>query len=465
MQAKIPPLTVPAAKWWQAIGFCLLMSLLGLRLYPLILVMLMFFVWIVRKDRYFFTVELMILIGGFGFMNADALPIKIIDPAMFLCLFMLFAYRKPRPLKWITWSMLAYFAVLILLASTSLESMSVQFYRMRYYFVIIVFFIPLLCFANNRCEWPKFIEALAVHALVICGFYVVDTFIIGGFMLLPGTTRGSHVVSLINYYYGDFGCRHYPPGLYLLLPLIPALNFGKLRFSWFHWLLIVGALYSSKTNSMLFALIACWVFFRPKIKQVLAYSVAAVVMGIGLYTVDNALGSPLRFSYNIDQFSALDMAQDDEDLAEFGTGRMAQILPKWELLSDMNRLHLGFGFLHPTKTTNPKFQIRNEFYTDVSNADEIATEVEVTEVQTILDVGFIGFLAQLAFFVGIYFIIRKFEHSRVYLCTLVGIEVLGLGGFAGLNGPHGLTLLGFVLGTVLAANKSQTIADQSQLTA
>lgn len=454
----------PAAKWWQAIGFCFLMSLVGLRLYPLILILLMFFIWIWRKDRYYFTVEIMLLIGSFGLMPFNVLPLRIADLCVPLGLLTILIYRKSPKLKVITIAMLAYFAVIALIASTSLESMSVQFYRMRNYLTIAVLFIPLLIFANHRFDWQSFIEALTTHALVLCAFYVIDSFIFGGFVLLPGAVGGGVTSSIFELYIGDMFVRHYPPGLYLLIPLIPALNYGQLRLTWLHWLLIFMALYASRTNSLLFALIVCWVIFRPQARQIAVYSMVATVLLFAGYFVDRATGGNLRLAENIDQFSALEAAQDDEDLAEFGTGRMAQILPKWELLSDMHRLHLGFGFLHPEKSTNPKFQIRNDYYTDGTQAEEVATEVEVTQVQTILDVGFIGFFAQLFFYVGVYFIIRRMRYSRYYLCTLIGISVLGIGGFAGLNNIHGLTLLAFVLGSILCANKPRSVEPSKQLT-
>lgn len=430
----------------------------------MLLVLLMFLIWVWSKDRYYFTVEAMLLIGGMGLVPFTALPVRIADLCLPLCILTILIYRKSKQIKAVTIAMIAYFAVVILIASTSLESMSVQFYRMRNYFTFIVFFIPLLIFANKKFEWNKFMDAFTVHALVICGFYIVDTFIIGGYILLPDTHAGGIVSSILEPYYGILGIRHWPQGLYILVPLIPALNYGKLRFSWLQWLLIIGALYATKTNSLLFALIVCWVFFRPQLKKIALYSGLAAVLLVGGYYLDNATGGNLRLAENIDQFSALETAQDDEDLAEFGTGRMAQILPKWELMTDMHRLHIGLGFLHPKLSTNPKFQIRNDYYTDISQADEVATEVEVTQVQTILDIGLIGLLAQTLFFFGIYFIIRGAPQAKYYLCTAVGNSVLGIGGFAGFTTIQGLTLLAFILGAVLCANKPLSLQPSKPLT-
>ena len=92
-------------------------------------------------------------------------------------------------------------------------------------------------------------------------------------------------------------------------------------------------------------------------------------------------------------------------------GARAPTTPNGNLLSRLNRQWLGFGFLHPELTTNPKYAITNEYYTDTSRSEEVATAVEVTQVQTIFDIGFVGLLVQTAFYVGLYFMIRRLRHS------------------------------------------------------
>lgn len=429
------------------------MSLYGLRFFPILVVMALWLIRMWKHNRYFFLVEVMIFAGHFGFAGFNLLPVRISDICFVIGFVMLIIYRKSPYVKPITIAMLGYFALLVFFATKSLESMSIQFLNMRNYMTIICFFIPLLVFANKEFEWSKFLEALTAHALVICGFYVIDAYIIGGFMLLPATHTLGKIVTYYDPYYSNYSARHYPPGLYLLLPLIPAITFNKLKLSIDHYALIALAVLSSRTNSLLFAILICWAFFRPQIKQILKYILELALAVTALYYIDVETGGYMRIADNIEQFSMLEMAEDDEDLAKFGTGRMAQILPKWELLDRMDRLDIGFGFLHREKTTNPHFIIKNPFYPDISQSVEVATGVEVTQVQTILDIGYIGLIAQTLFYVGIYFIIRKLKHSIYYLSTLVGISVLGIGGFAGLNSIHGLILLSFVLGSILCANK------------
>lgn len=445
----------PGAKWWQAAGFMLMLSLIGLQFYPIILAVIILLTWRWRHDHYAFMVEVMLLLGGFGFLPGDALPIAASDIGLALGIVGFILYRKSKTIKRITGAMVLYFLAIILIAMTSLESMSVQIYRMRNYMAIIAFFIPLLIFVNHNFDWSKFRESFVIHTLIICGFYIIDTFIIGGYVLLPAVTPGSVETTFYAPYIGGFldMPRHYPPGLYWLVPCVIWLSQKKLKFSPIQWIVILLALFASRTNTLLFALVACWIFSRPQIKQILLYLVICIICITGLYFLDNATGRHLRFADNIEQFTSLEAAQDEEDIAEFGSGRMAQIIPKWLLLEELDRVALGFGFIHPTKTTNPIFMIHNEFYDDGSKADEIATEVEVTQVQTILDIGIIGLILQTAFYVGVYFIIRHMRHSRDYLNAIIGASVLGIGGFAGFNNPQGQILIATILGAILLANK------------
>lgn len=454
--ADIKPTTfkAPAIEWWRVIAYFFMLSLVGLRFYPIVLVILVFLLWRWKTDRYFIMVELFILLGDFAFKANNVLPVKLSDFALVAGVIGFVIYIKNREVKRVTYAMFGYFAVLVLLASTSLESMSIQFVMMRNYLIIIAFFIPLLIFANTDFEWDKFIHSVVLHSLVICGFYVVDTFLLGGYILMPGALASKHPSTFFDPVIFMYVMpRHYPYGLYWLILCIIPITHKWVRLSWAQWSIVLLAIFASRTNSLLFALIVCYVCFRSNLKQVVRYSLLGVVALFIGYFADTYTGRHLRLADNIDQFISLDAARDDADLAEFGTGRMAQIIPKWQLLSEMDRLDVGFGFLHPTLTTNPVFQIRNEYYTDVSRADELATAVEVTQVQTILDCGYLGLLAQFAFYIGVYFIIRRLKYSSYYLCAFVGVSVLGIGGFAGVTQRDGLLIVALALATVFLANK------------
>lgn len=446
----IPYFSATRSQWLRVVGFYLLLSLAGLNFLPAWLLIAAWLVNSWRTDRYTFLVEFFILITGSGFFVSS--PNQI---GFFLGIAGMMVCRKDRLTKKVTLLTLAYFALLFIIASTSLESMRVQIYMMRYYMLIIALFIPLLAFANRQFDFERFFHVLVLYVLCLCGFYVVDTFIISGSLLLPGTHPG-YVPSLSNLYIRPFTFpRHYPVGLYWLIPLIPAVNYGTLRLRWYHWALVILAIASARTNSLLFAVIICWVLFRPKVRQIAIYSVVAVVGIASMYFVDKATGGNMRIAMNIEQFIDLNKAADDEDLAEFGTGRMAQILPKWELLTNMHRQWLGFGFLHPEKTTNPVFQIKNDYYSNIEKSEEKAILVEVEQVQVILNMGYIGLFGQLLYYFLLYIILRHLPNRRMLLCTLIGFELLGVGGFAGLSGMHGaLQIVGLIVGCMILQQKS-----------
>ena len=119
------------------------------------------------------------------------------------------------------------------------------------------------------------------------------------------------------------------------------------------------------------------------------------------YVLDGQMNGALRVQHLVGQFTSFasyrsveDAMSDMDNLAEFGSDRGAQIIPKIELLTSTQKLMLGFGFLHNELTTNDDYIIHNEYYSDQSAAEEVASLVEVTQVQTILDTGLIGFCVQ-----------------------------------------------------------------------
>ena len=171
------------------------------------------------------------------------------------------------------------------------------------------------------------------------------------------------------------------------------------------------------------------------------YSIGGIVLITSLYIIDGSTGGFLRVKSTVDQFVALDTARDEEDLSEFGSGRMAQIIPKFTLLSEEHRVMTGFGFLHPELTTISKYQIVNPLYIDQSRAEEVATGVEVTQVQTILDIGVIGLIIQTLFYIYLFYIIRHFNDSKYYISVLLALSIFGIGGFAGLCQTDGVTLV------------------------
>lgn len=469
--------TAPASEWWQAIGFFLCMALVGLQFYPALLLVVMWLAYRFRTDRYAFLFEAMILFGGFGFVPMSKLPLKPTDVALALSVMVLLIMRRSKLTNRVLLLIGGYIAALLLIAYTSEESMRVQLLMMRNYFYILGFTLPLLTFANRRFEWERFMHTVFLHSLVICGLYVVDTFVVHGAMLIPLSSGWFHMgkltfASIHEPYYNftafTYWPRHYPYALYWLVLCIVPLARKQVRLTWPQWALVLLTFYSTRTMSFIGALIVCFVCFRGNLKQSIQIGFVTLVALTGIYFVDAAIApspdkSPLRVASTVHQFVSLEAAADNEDLAEFGSGRMAQIIPKWELLNDLNRLWLGLGFLHPELTTNPKFQIKNEYYTDVSISDETATAVEVTQFQTVLDCGLLGLLIQTAAYIGLYFVLRRQKYSEYYLCTLVAMSVCGIGGFAGLIQRDGLLVLSTVLGAIILANPDGRSVEEHNL--
>lgn len=456
-QEKAPYFAAPAKQWWWAAGYLLCLSLAGLKFYPALLVagVMLFMQW--KKNRYFFLVELIILCTGSGFLTYSY-PIKACDFAFPVAIIGMLIYRRNRMVRNVTLAMLGYFAVLFLLALSSVEPMRNQLSMIRYYLLIISFYIPLVTFADREFDFREMIRVVILHSLVICIFFVIDTFVFTGFILTPGSSSWGESTFTYPIVFTWSLTRHYPPGLYWLLLLIIPLNFKWVRLQWYWWVIFILCLISSRTNSLLFALVGCVVLFRPNVKQIYKYIGIAVIALAGLYFVDRATGDNLRLARNIDSFAMLNNPTSKEEVADFGSGRVAQIIPKVELLYDLDREWLGFGFLNREKTTNPIFQIENQYYSDISKSEETATGVEVTEIQTLLDVGYIGLFVQMLFYIGVYFYIRKLRYSNFYLCLLVGFELLGVGGFAGLNGmQYSLLIMGMVLGGILLQQKRHPI--------
>ena len=444
---------------WPLI-FLLSMSLTGLN-FPLgyigvIVVLINRFI----NDKYDFIICITLLFGGYALMGEDDFPIKLSDIAFVISIMGIFIYKKTPELKKVTMLLFAYALALVLIAKTSDETMAIQLRRLRGYLMIVYFYIPLMVFAGREFDIKYFFKRLMIFALIICWFYIIDGFILNGWVLLPDASNqyeySSTFTNLIWYPLQFTFPRKYPPGLYILaLCLLPIMKYYKLSVK--QWLVVILAFATTRTLSVIGGLLIAYVIFQGHFKLVAKYATIALIVVASLYFVDRSTGSFLRIQSTIDQFISLEAVQDEEDLAEFGSGRMAQIIPKMEVLYDLDREWLGLGFLHPELTTNPKYWIKNELYTDVTKSEEVATAVEVSAIQTILDVGYIGLILQTLFYVGIYYVIRRLKYAKYYLMVFVVISIFGIGGFAGVTTHHGLLLVGLSLAVVFLVNKSYNL--------
>lgn len=454
-------LSITRHEWWWPLMFLLSMSLTGLN-FPLgYLGIIVVLVNRFLNDRYDFIICVTLLFGGYALVSDEDFPIKLQDIALLISVVGIFIYKKTPELKKVTLLLFAYALVLVLIAKTSDETMAIQLRRLRGYLMIAYFFIPLMAFSGREFDVRYFFKRLMIFALIICWFYIIDGFILNGWVLLPDASNqydySSTFTNLIWYPLQFTFPRKYPPGLYILaLCLLPVMKYYKLSRN--QWIVVLLAFAATRTLSIIGGLLIAYVIFQGHFKQVAKYFVIASVVVVSMYFVDRATGSFLRIQSTIDQFISLDAVQDEEDLAEFGSGRMSQIIPKMEVLYDLDREWLGLGFLHPELTTNPKYWIKNELYTDVTKSEEVATAVEVSAIQTILDVGYIGLILQTLFYVGIYYVIRRLKYAKYYLMAFVVISIFGIGGFAGVTTHHGLLLVGLSLAVVFLANKSYNTA-------
>jgi hypothetical protein len=248
----------------------------------------------------------------------------------------------------------------------------------------------------------------------------------------------------------------------MMIPCIyPTARYFKL--SKWQWLLVLSALLISRTFTFFLGLVVCFIICKGQGKKLGLYILLGIVAFVGLYFVDSALPydeesktSTLRIKSSLDQIIDFDIdTADDEDLAELGTTRGAQIIPKMELLYSLHREWLGLGFLNRETTTNQKYIIENELYNNPEDAEEVATGVESMPFQVILTIGYLGMILHILFFVYLWWIIRKLPDSGYYVCTAMCFVIIGISGFSGLIAAYSLYILGTVFAAIILAQKRQ----------
>ncbi len=447
-------------EFFSAFIFLITLSLLGLEFPPAYLFLPVILFTTFLRNRYDFLIQFTILCGAYGFYNEDkAFPFKWMDIALLLSIIAIVIYRRDKTLNKLLLFTGGYFAVLFLLALTSSESIMIQIRRMREYWGIIYFMFPLLIFAREEFDIKIFYRKIFTYAFIIAIFYIIDSLIFGGSILVPRTFTFSGYYSTYYKFYcypGSFP-RKYPPGLFILaLCIFPILKFYSLQAK--HIIVFALSLVVCRTFSVIGGIVLTFLFFTGNTLKTIKYIAIGIVIFIAGYYIDGAMGGQLRIQQLIKQFEVLKTPNDPELLIEFGTGRMAQILPKIAHMLSTGKQYTGFGFLHDDLSTANEFSITNEFYSDVSQSEETVARVEVTQIQTVLDVGLIGLLIQTFYYLAIYFwVLRPLPYSKSYLVVLVCISLFGIGGFAGLISHHGLLLLGLTIGTILLTAKQEYI--------
>ncbi len=443
---------------WSAFLFLITLSLLGLE-FPLAYIFLpaVLFTSFIR-NKYDFLIQFTIVCGSYGFFNeSEVFPFKWKDIALLISIAAIIIYRRDKVLNRLLLLTGGYIAMLIFFARMSSETMSIQLLRMRDYCMIIYFMFPILLFARQEFDIKIFYRKLFTYAYIIAIFYCIDSIIFGGNILVPRTYAWNGLYSTYYKFYCNIGefPRKYPPGLFILaLCIFPALKLYALQKKYLF--VFALALIVTRTFSIIGGVVLTILFFTGSALRTVKYICIGIVLFIAAYHIDGAMDGQLRVQQLVGQFTALKNMDDPEAFAEFGTGRVAQILPKVDHLLSLGKQYTGFGFLHEEKTTNEMFIIKNELYSDISRSEEVAARVEVTQIQTILDIGLIGLLLQTIYYIGIYFwVLRPLPYSRSYLIVLVCISLFGVGGFAGLTSHFGLLLVGLCIGTILLATKQE----------
>ncbi len=467
------PFVAAPGEWGWAAGWLFSMALTGLEFYPAYLFLMVMLVHKWRTDRYDFLVMATLMFGGFRFLDPEQLPaMKIYDIALLVCFVAIFVLRMNKVTRRVTWLIIAYIASVYILALMSDEVMSVQIRRMRYTWLIIYCLFPLLVFANKEFDIMEMFRKMMIYSTIIYILYFIDGVILSGFFFIPLGSFGEGLDvghSTLAHPWIDLFAFNIPrisatPVIFTCIIIYPVAKFFTLQ-RW-QWIAFWVANLITRTMAILTGFIVTYLCFRGLGKKVILVIVLGILALPGVYYVDKATGEWLRVATTVDQFIAIkDGNVPEEEMAEFMSGRMAQVIPKMDLLYSMDRQWIGFGFIHPKYSTSRKYFIHNELYTNEALSDEVATGVEISQVQTILDTGYWGLITQTIFFVLFYVAIRKEEYANYYLSVLLMVSIGGIGGMCGLNQPSGLLPLGLVLGVVLLANRDRHKKEREEVRA
>lgn len=456
-----PIFSAPRSDWRRAVAFLLSMALLGLHFYPALLLVLVLMINAWRRDRMHFLLQLLLFSGHFALAATELLVVRRSDILIVLGWIGIVAISKRSPeIKRTLWAMAAYFAIVMLLALQSEEQMWIQLRVIREYFSIVVFTVPLMVFARERFDAMRFFQVVAVYGIVIMVFYILDGFFVQGWIFIPASYseyKDSTFYSPVFRPFSTYFPRKYPNGLILCAMMIYPLR-KCYRFNWKQWAIVALSFVAMRTMTMIAGFAATYMLFMGKARGVVISIFAGILLAATLYLVDSSTGGFLRVAETVDQFAILKMTEDVEDLAELGSSRGAQIIPKMELLYDMNREWIGFGFIHPELSQKSAFSISNDLYS-AGKQDENVSQVEETHFQTILNIGYIGLIVQTIFYFGLYFILKPCRLRNFYLSVLIAVSIFGIGGFAGLNHSVGLFVVAFSFAVVLLDHRETLRAE------
>lgn len=454
--------------------YLLCMALVGLQFYPALLgvVACMLYAW--RHDRYNLMMMLLLFAGSYGLTQGKLFGIRYSDMAGAAALVCLVVLRKRPLIARALIVYVAYAAVLFTVALFSRERMQIQVLQMREYLYFIIFLVPVAVFAGREFDIRAFFRVSMIYILIICAFYIIDAFVLYGNILMPATDawRG-YMSSFTEFYWAPLSFnidRKYPIGLYLMsLMVYPVARYYTLN-KW-QWVLVLGALAASRTITVIVGLVLFYAIFSGTVRQLLKYAFFAIVGFVALYFIDYNLPrtsndvyeSPMRIASTVQQFIDLFDVVDPDDMAEFGSGRMAQLLPKLEVIQHEHREWTGLGFLHPEKTKIEAYIIDNELYSDIEKAEEVAIGVECVPAWVFLNAGIIGLVAHYLFFFGLWWIVRKEEYGSYFLAVMLTCMFWSLTGNANVINMNGLGPISWAFAAVYLQAKTQKMKDEEML--
>lgn len=430
-----------------------------------------------QRDRYDFIIQLTIFFGCYALTNyGHDYFITIQYPLLLLCLIAIVMLRKPPIIKKVLWLYIAYVAMLVFFIMLSEESFFVQFIGAANWLLIAYLFVPFLVFSGREFDIKVFFRHMFPYLFISCTFYAIDSIILGGMFFLPRDFSYA-VFDIFPTFYDPWihpisnaFCRRWPTGLYYMCVLVyPVARIYKLN--WRQWTLIILALAISRTFLFTLGLAIAYILCKGlTARKLITYFSIGAAAFVVLYFIDSSLGvaytendigekietSTFRISSQVDQILNFDPTNpDDESLAAIGTGRGAQIIPKFELLYRMGREWIGFGFLSRELTTKSKYIIENELYSNPEDAEEVAVGVESLPFQVILNIGYIGLILHVLFFVMLWVIIRRLKYSGLYSATAIAFVIAGVGGTSGLIRYDSLILVGLAWAAVVLNSKRE----------
>lgn len=460
-----PYLTALPGSWPWTVAFMLSLAAFGLSFYPAVLPLIFIMARSWRHSRYDFLIQLVLVIGGYGFLDPSSTVINLGYLALPLGVFCAFVLRKSPVMKKLVAAWCVYALILLALVIYNDESFRIQKKIYVLYLAFIFFMVPPAVFAGRKFSYNDFVRTLFPYVFTCCVFYILDAFVICGYLFVPKTFSWSGVSTFDSLNWmplsGNF-IRKYPPGLYIMcLLILPLARQYRLRL--WQWAVVVLSIGATQTFTFMASLVVIYLCFQPSVRKAVTYMSIALAAGLALYIVDGAMGSynyngdyvtPMRIYSSVQQFVDVSEAADDVDLAEFGSGRLAQAIPNLELLYKLGYQWHGLGFLDKFETDCPKYIVDSEYVNDWSYNLFVAGDIEIVVLRVFVAIGWIGLFVHILYFVYNFWVIRRMKHSLYFLSVLLFFVLMGMGGFEGLVTCQGQMLAAVAIAVPILSAKS-----------